>query len=189
MSKTQKIVSRYDSELVLFECELPDGLDSGLSMRHALESATKASAYLRGADLSGANLRGADLSSAYLRSADLSGAYLSGAYLSGANLSGANLSGANLSGANLRGAKWRDGIEISRQPLQLYGLRWDVSILDRHMQIGCELHSLAEWSEFDDARIAAMDGKDSLRFWRANKDALFALAAADGRVPESEQAI
>ena len=159
MGQTQKIVSRWDSSKVLFECEIPAGLDSGLAMRHALERAVE------------------------------SRASLSDAYLSRANLSGANLSGANLSGANLRGAKWRDGIEISRQPLQLYGLRWDVSILDRHMQIGCELHSLAEWSEFDDARIAAMDGKDSLRFWRANKDALFALAAADGRVPESEQAI
>ena len=33
---TQKILSRWDGSKVLFECELPDGLDSGLAMRHAL---------------------------------------------------------------------------------------------------------------------------------------------------------
>jgi hypothetical protein len=72
MSKIQ-IVSRYNSDTVLFECDAPKGLESGLYMRHALEKATAARK-------------------------DLSGANLSGANLSGANLSGANLSGANLSG-------------------------------------------------------------------------------------------
>ena len=65
----QRIVSRWDSNKVLFECELPDGLDSGMAVRHALEKATASGAYLRGADL---------------RDADLSGAYLRGAYLRGA---------------------------------------------------------------------------------------------------------
>ena len=87
---------------------------------------------------------------------------------------------ANLSGANLSGAKWR-GITITRAPLQLWGLRWLVTFIDEHMQIGCQIHPLADWAAFDDAAIAAMDGRDALRFWRANKAALFALAAADGR--------
>jgi len=50
-----------------------------------------------------------------------------------------------------------------------------VTILDTHMQIGCELHSFDEWSAFDDKRIAEMDGWGALRFWRANKAALMAL--------------
>jgi hypothetical protein len=79
-----KIVSRWDSAKVLFECDVPESIASGLAMRHALEQATKSGADLSGADLSGADLSGADLSGA-----DLSGAYLSGAYLSGAYLSGA----------------------------------------------------------------------------------------------------
>jgi pentapeptide repeat protein len=102
-------------------------------------------------------------------------ANLSGAYLSGA------LSGANLSDANLSGAKWCDGITISKAPLQLSGLTWMVYILDQHMQIGCELHSLADWQSFDDRRIGAMDGRDALRFWRDHKDSLLSLAKAAGR--------
>ena len=103
------------------------------------------------------------------------------ANLSWADLSGANLSGANLSGADLSGAKWRDGITLTRAPLQLFGLAYTVHILDAHMQIGCELHALSEWREFDDARIVAMDGKTALKFWRAHKAALLALAESDGR--------
>jgi uncharacterized protein YjbI with pentapeptide repeats len=114
--------------------------------------------------------------------ADLSGADLSGADLSGANLSGANLLRADLSGAYLSGAKWRDGITINRAPLQIaIPSEWSIYILDHHMQIGCELHALSEWAAFDDARIAQMDGRQALRFWRKYKTALLAMAAADCR--------
>ena len=93
---THRIVHRFDSR-VLFECEVPEGLDSGMAMRHALERATEARADLRGADLSDADLReadlsGANLSGADLRDADLREADLREAYLSGADLSGADLS-------------------------------------------------------------------------------------------------
>ena len=93
MSQMIKIVSRWDSEKVLFECEAPEGMESGLHMRHALEKATESGADLSGADLSDANLSGANLSGAYLRGAYLRGADLSGAYLTYADLSGADLSG------------------------------------------------------------------------------------------------
>ena len=132
---TIKIRNRW-TDAVIFECEAPEGLESGLHMRHAVEAAVK---------------------------------------------SGANLSGAYLSDADLRGAKWSDGVTINRAPLQIFGLRWPVSILDEHMQIGCQLHTLAAWADFDDAAIAAMDGRDALRFWRAHKAGLLAMAAADGR--------
>ena len=89
--------------------------------------------------------------------------------------------GANLTDANLTGAKWRNSIVISKQPIQLSGLDYAVTILDRHMQIGCELHALAEWETFDDRRIASMDGARSLRFWRDHKAALIALARGAGR--------
>ena len=55
---------------------------------------------------------------------------------------------------------------------------WPVTIIETHMQIGCQIHALADWWEFDDAAIAAMDGKDALRFWRAHKAALMALAGS-----------
>ena len=111
--------------------------------------------------------------------ADLSGANLFSANLSGANLSSANLTGANLTGANLSGAKWRDDIIINRNPLVIAGLPYLVYILDQHMQIGCELHTLTEWGEFDDDRIARMDGVRARKFWDKFKVSLLALATAD----------
>jgi uncharacterized protein YjbI with pentapeptide repeats len=82
VAETIQIRHRF-TDAVLFECEAPDGLDSGLRMRHALEKAVESRADLRGANLRGADLRGADLR-------------------------GANLRGANLRGADLRGAKDAD---------------------------------------------------------------------------------
>jgi uncharacterized protein YjbI with pentapeptide repeats len=146
MTKIQ-IRSRWNNDTVLFECDAPEGLESGLYMRHALEKATQARANLSGAnlsdaDLSGANLSGANLRGANLRDADLSGANLSGANLSGANLrgadlSGANLSGANLSGANLSGANLSDA-DLSGANLSGANLRgfradfWDVLLRAPH---------------------------------------------------------
>ncbi len=219
MAKHQ-IKHRWDDS-VLFECDVPDDMASGLRTRYALERAVESDAYLSGAylsdanlsganlsganlshanlshaNLSGAYLSGATLSDANLSHANLSGAYLSGAYLSHANLSGANLSGAylpdanlpgaNLSGANLSGAKWRDGIVINKPPIQLFGLHWRVTMLDEHMQIGCELHKLSDWAEYDDERIARMDGRNALRFWRAHKDVLLGLAKSAGRGVDTE---
>ena len=90
---THRIVSRWNSDHALFECEVPADVESVLRTRYALERATEQHAALRGADLSGADLRGADL-----RGADLSGADLRGADLSGADLRGADLSDAILRG-------------------------------------------------------------------------------------------
>jgi uncharacterized protein YjbI with pentapeptide repeats len=173
------------TDAVLYECNVPDDIESGLAMRHALESGAKSGANLSGANLSGAYLSDANLSGAYLSGANLSGAYLSDANLSGANLSGAylsdaNLSDANLSGANLSGATY-SGQPMTRAPIQIAGLKWRVAILDDAMVIGCQTHKLADWAQFDDAAIAAMDGREALRFWRAYKAVLVGMAAADGR--------
>jgi hypothetical protein len=165
---------------------------AGAYLAHAnLADANLADAYLAHANLADANLADANLAHAYLAHANLADANLADAYLAHANLADANLADANLAhanlahanlaDANLAGAKWRDGITIQRAPLQLFGLMWPVHILDTHMQIGCELHTLSDWACFDDERIARMDGRDALRFWRAHKDALLALADSDGR--------
>jgi hypothetical protein len=109
---------------VLYECDVPEHVESGMALRHALEAAVSSGAYLsgaylRGADLSGADLSGADLSGAYLRGVDLRGAYLRGAYLSGAYLRGAYLSGAYLRGVDLRGVDLSGvdlrGVDLSEQ--------------------------------------------------------------------------
>ena len=168
------------------EIECDENSCTSIKLGLAVKWAVKSDEILRGANLSGAILRGADLSDANLRGAILSGAILRGADLSGANLSEANMRGAILSDANLieanmRGAKWADGVFLTQAPIQIYGMHWPVTLLDTHMQIGCELHYLDDWEGFDNARIAEMEGRRALKFWKANKDAIFAMAKATGR--------
>ena len=169
-----QIRHRY-TDAVLFECEVPAGLKSGLHMRHALEQASATRANLDGANLDGANLDGANLDGANLDGAYLARANLAGANLARANLAGANLAGANLDGANLDGATFGHGVTASRGVIQLLGLRWTVTIFDVHMRIGCQLHPIADWAGFNDRQIAEMDGAHALRFWRQHKAALMAL--------------
>ncbi|WP_462157786.1 pentapeptide repeat-containing protein [Acinetobacter baumannii] len=148
MTQKFEIKNRFTEE-VLFTCDVPEGMESGMIARHALESAIADDANLRGANLRGANLRGANLRGANLR---------------GADLRGANLRGANLRGANLRGAK--------ASPLIVYGLRWDVIINGLgKMRIGCQEHSVEDWKSFDDARITHMDS-EALEFWNQHKSML-----------------
>ena len=101
MSKVQ-IKSRYDSHVVVYECEAPEGTQN--TMKFAIEKAVAEKADLRDANLGDANLGGANLGGANLRGADLGGANLGGANLVGADLRDANLVGADLVGAYLRGA-------------------------------------------------------------------------------------
>jgi hypothetical protein len=148
---------------------------SEMTMRHALEAAT-----VTGANLTGAYLTGANLTGAYLRGANLTGAYLTGANLTDAYLRGANLTGANLTGATIYGVK------ITRAPVIIDGLRWGVTIINGHIKIGCQFHGIGAWSAFDDAAIAAMDGRDALRFWREHKAVIMALAASFAAMPVGE---
>ena len=190
MSEKIQIRHRY-TNAVLFECEAPADLSSGLRMRHALEKATQARANLDGANLDGASLDGASLVWASLDGANLARANLDGANLYGANLDGANLARASLDGANLDGAslvwasldgasldgaKFGDGVTAERGIRQVLGLRWPVTIFDNHMRIGCQLHSLADWATFTKRDIVEMDGTDALLFWRRHKAMLLALA-------------
>ena len=80
-----------------------------------------------------------------------------------------------------RGGEWCGGVwrgeRITKPLVSVSGLsHWSVTISDTRMQIGCELHSFAEWNEFDDARIVQMD-RQALRFWREHKATLIALCA------------
>jgi len=89
--------------------------------------------------------------------------------------------GADLTRACLTGTTYGNGIPMERPPLQLLWLRYPVLILDAHMKIGCELHSLNEWFGFPDSRIAEMDGKDARKFWDTWKTPLRAICEAGGR--------
>ena len=108
---------------------------------------------------------GADLVGAYLRGANLEGADLEGAYLRGADLRGADLEGAYLRGADLRGADY-NGEKLTREPIQLLGLKYFVMIIGTQIKIGCEEHKQKEWWKFADKEIIAMDGKEALKWWK-----------------------
>jgi len=53
-----------------------------------------------------------------------------------------------------------------------------VTYTDAIMHIGCQCHAIADWWGFDDAAIAAMDGKKALEFWRTWKPILQSIIAA-----------
>ena len=161
-----KIYHKTTRELIFDGADLRGADLYGANLRGAdLRGADLYGANLRYANLRGADLYGADLRYANLRGADLYGANLRGADLYGANLRGANLRGADLRGANLNGAS---GNRLEIKSLFIsddYPITYTSDVL----QIGCELHDIAEWWGFDDKRIVDMDGKQALKFWRKYK--------------------
>ncbi len=159
----------------------------GANLRGAnLRGADLCDADLRGADLCDADLRGADLYGADLRGADLCDADLRGADLYGADLRGANLHGADLYGENLYGADLRDanlydanlyGEKLTKTPLFILNLEWDVTVTTQHLRIGCQVHLISEWKSFDDNAIKQMAGS-AAEFWAKYKTAIIALCDA-----------
>ncbi len=161
MTQNYEIKNRWTGE-VLFSCEIPDGMESGMIARHAVETAIAEGANLRDADLWGADLWGANLRDANL---------------GGADLWGANLRDANLWGANLRDAK--------NAPLIIPTLRWLVCINGfGYMRIGCQNHKVEQWKAFTDQEISRMDS-DALQFWNQYKAML--LAACEAHVHSAEE--
>lgn len=169
--------------------------------RADLYRADLSEAKLSGANLSGANLFGANLSGANLSWTNLSGANLSGANLSGAKLyktelfgvdmCGADLSRTDLSRANLSGAKLfraslgednKGHLITARMPLiMLEGLKYKIIIFDRHIQVGCEIHTIRDWNTFTEDDITAFDTEASARLCLKLRPSIIKLARASGR--------
>ncbi len=143
----------------------------GNSIQITLKAAISSEADLFGSDLRGADLCGADLREAYLRGADLRGADLFGAYLRGADLRGADLFGSDLRGADLCGDK------LTKTPLFIFNLTWDVTITTTFLRIGCQVHLISDWKAFDDEKITEMSSS-ALKFWKRYKTAIVALCDA-----------
>ncbi|MDU4393241.1 MAG: pentapeptide repeat-containing protein [Acinetobacter ursingii] len=200
MTQNYEIKNRWTGE-VLFSCEIPDGMESGMIARHAVETAIAEGANLRGVDLRGADLRSADLRGANLWGADLRGANLWGADLRSADLRGANLLGANLRGVDLRGVDLRGadlrgvdlrGVDLrgadlwgaKNAPLIIPTFRWLVCINGfGYMRIGCQNHKVEQWKAFTDQEISRMDS-DALKFWNQYKVML--LAACEAHVHSTD---
>ena len=136
-----------------------------------LAGANLAGANLARANLAGANLAGANLDGANLDGANRAGAYLADAYLDGANLAGANLAGAYLAGANLAGET------LTKAPISLLNLKWNVLITARFMRIGCQRHDHDTWKQFTDYEIGKMS-PGALEFWTQWKGPMLAMCDA-----------
>jgi hypothetical protein len=163
-----KIKNRWTGA-VLFAADVPEGTESGMVARVALEQAVEARADLGDADLGGANLGGANLRGAYLR-----GAYLRGAYLRGANLGElGNIWGAS---GNLREIK---AIQCDT---------WPVTYTATHMQIGCQFHELERWWAFTDEQIGRMDSS-ALAWWQKWKPVLQTIVTMSPAVPGGEKPV
>ena len=74
-----------------------------------------------------------------------------------------------------------------RIPISLAGLYWPVTITDKHMQIGCEMHTFSDWDKFKGRRIKAMD-TNALEFWKELKSALMALCRShEAKIKEGDR--
>ena len=105
---------------------------------------------LRGADLYGADLYGTNLCGADLRDANLCVANLCDANLRGADLCDADLCDANLRGADLT---------------VIYGEHYFISICQEVVRAGCQSHTVDEWRSFSKREVAAMDSRNSLKYY------------------------
>src|SRR3990167_6550450 len=98
---TFKIVSRWDTTRVIFECEAD-------SLRAALEQAVVKEVCLRDSNLRGSDLSGSDLSGSDLRDSDFRDSNLRDSNFRGSDLRGSNFRGSDLRGSNFRDSNLRD---------------------------------------------------------------------------------
>jgi hypothetical protein len=47
--------------------------------------------------------------------------------------------------------------------------KWNITITDNHIQIGCELHTIKQWFSYKDSRISKMDF-NALDWWLRNRE-------------------
>lgn len=71
---------------------------------------------------------------------------------------------------------------ITQPPLEVGPLDgFKCTILDHHMQVNCQFHSLAAWASFEDRDFLRMMGRDGLMVARKHMPLILDLARAAGR--------
>jgi len=100
---------------------------------------------------------------------------------SSADLSYTNLHSADLHSANLRSANLQNAViygeELTKSLIQIFGLDWDVMILEKQIKIGCEIHDAKDWKKFKDLRISKMSS-DAVDWWKVHKPIIMKLHKA-----------
>lgn len=96
------------------------------------------------------------------------------------DLSCSDLRGSNLRGSKLRGSKLREsdlrGSNLENTHVsRLQGHPWEITVYPESLAIGCERHTIEEWSHFPESRIEGMD-EGALTWWREWKDTILSYA-------------
>jgi hypothetical protein len=174
----EQIKNRFTGEIMCGGLSLKVVLEKHKKWRNGDKDGTRAD--FTDADFTGADLTGANLTRAYLERANFTDADLTGA-----NFTDAYLAGANFTDADFTGVK-AYGYTFYKPPLQVSD-KYNIEIWEGFMKVGCEKHTLAEWSKFTQKQIIEMDGKDAATWWKKWKPVLFALAKAGDRMELPEQ--
>ena len=58
--------------------------------------------------------------------------------------------------------------------INIIGLKWNITITDKHIQIGCELKTIEEWKALPDKWIEKKY-PDELDWWKIFKDVIFTM--------------
>ncbi len=108
------------------------------------------------------------------------GGMIRGGTIRGGTIRGGTIEGGTIEGGTIRGGTIWDEAIVTHSPLVLSGLKWEITISDEHMKIGCKQHRYEAWLAFDGETIAAMD-PDATRFWAMVRPLIEALVAERGR--------
>jgi hypothetical protein len=164
------------------KANMEDANMAGANMAGAnMEDANMAGANMAGANMARANMADANMAGANMEDANMADANMAGANMARAMLADANMAGANMARANMAGA---NGVNAYIKCIQID--TYTITYTSDVMQIGCERHTIADWSGFSDAQVRAMDGVKALAWWRKYKDWIFntiALCPAEPKKP------
>lgn len=67
---------------------------------------------------------------------------------------------------------------LTGEILNITGLRYNVTITDNHIKIGCKCYTKEEWNNFSDDKIDKMDNC-ALEFWKKYKTSIMLLAGVE----------
>ena len=65
-----------------------------------------------------------------------------------------------------------DVLEQENDCKNIIGVRYNITITPKYIQIGCQHHTKEEWWNFTDREILEMDGKEGLKWWKKWKPIL-----------------
>jgi hypothetical protein len=69
--------------------------------------------------------------------------------------------------------------DAKKSPINIISLKYNITILDAYIQIGCEFHSKEDWDKFTNKEILSMDGKEALKWWKIHKSLILGIYNAN----------